>query len=276
MSPSSFDSANAANATDSIMDSATTARINKFDGTNFHAWKFKMQMVLEERDLWDVVSGEVKLEQCVTEADQVVFKRKSRKAMATICLAMEDSQLPLVRSASGAHDAWSRLEDHFEKKSLANKLFLRRRFFTTMMEEGDDVLGHINKLKTLAEQLDAVGAPVGEEDLVITLLGSLSESYQFLITALESRADTLTWELVTARLLHEDMKRKEQGGEGTTPGLVFMMGDKKRNARPSKKTGACNYCGKMGHWIAECPSRIHDRQHVSTASTTCECGAQPR
>ncbi|GMF43610.1 unnamed protein product [Phytophthora lilii] len=81
-----------------------------------------------------------------------------------------------------------------------------------MMEEGDDVLEHINKIKTLAEQLDAVNAPVSEDDLVITLLASLSESYQFLITALESRADSLTWELVTARLLHEDMKRKEKGG----------------------------------------------------------------
>ncbi|KAG2925312.1 hypothetical protein PC119_g15441, partial [Phytophthora cactorum] len=39
-----------------------TARINKFDGTNFHTWKFKMQMVLEERELWEVTSGEVKLE----------------------------------------------------------------------------------------------------------------------------------------------------------------------------------------------------------------------
>ncbi|KAF1316242.1 Integrase catalytic core protein, partial [Globisporangium splendens] len=254
MSPSSFDSAAAASAnTDS-----NTSRINKFEGTNFHAWKFKMQMVLEERDLWEVVSGEVKLEHCVSEMDQATFKRKSRKAMAIICLAMEDSQLPLVRSSSGAHDAWSKLEDHFEKKSLANKLFLRRRFFTTMMEEGDDVLAHINKVKTLAEQLDAVGAPVSEEDLVITLLGSLSESYQFLITALESRSDTLTWELVTSRLLHEDMKRKEQGGDGVAAGQAFMTGDKKRSARPGKKTGACNYCGKMGHWIAECPSRIHD------------------
>ena len=35
------------------MDAATStnARINKFDGTNFHTWKLKMQMVLEERDL---------------------------------------------------------------------------------------------------------------------------------------------------------------------------------------------------------------------------------
>uniref|UniRef100_H3H842 Integrase catalytic domain-containing protein n=1 Tax=Phytophthora ramorum TaxID=164328 RepID=H3H842_PHYRM len=115
-----------------------TARINKFNGTNFHTWKFKMQMVLEERELWEVTSGEVKLEHCTTTADQATFKRKSRKALAIICLAMEDSQLPLVRSAKDAHDAWSRLEGHFEKKSLANKLFLRRRFFTTMMEEGDD------------------------------------------------------------------------------------------------------------------------------------------
>ncbi|GMF61459.1 unnamed protein product [Phytophthora fragariaefolia] len=157
----------------------STARINKFDGINFHTWKFKMQMVLEERELWEVTSGEVKLEHCTAAADQALIRKKSRKALAMICLAMEDSQLPLVRSAKDAHDAWSRLEGHFEKKSLAIKLFLRRRFFTTMMED-------INKVKTLAEQLDAVGAPVSEDDLVITLLGSLSESYQFLITALDS------------------------------------------------------------------------------------------
>ncbi|OWZ10262.1 Copia protein [Phytophthora megakarya] len=64
-----------------------------------------------------------------------------------------------------------------------------------MMAEGDDVLEHINKIKMLAEQLDAVGAPVSEDDLVITLLASLSETYQFLITALGSRADSLTWGL---------------------------------------------------------------------------------
>ncbi|KAG3230570.1 hypothetical protein PI124_g24332 [Phytophthora idaei] len=129
-----------------------------------------------------------------------------------------------------------------------------------MMEEGDDVLEHINKIKTLAEQLDAVGAPVSKDDLVITLLGNLSESYQFLITALESRADSLSWELVTSRLLHEDMKRKEQGGgvDGAAHGQAFMTRDNKRRGRPVKKTGACHNCGKQGHWIAECPSRVQN------------------
>lgn len=123
----------------------------------------------------------------------MTYKRESIKAMTVIYVAMEDPQLPLVRSASGAYDTWSKLEDHFEKKSLASKLFMRRRFFTMMMEEVNDVLGHIDELKTLAEKLEAVGAPVFEEDLVITLLSILSSSYQFLITDLESRSDTLSY-----------------------------------------------------------------------------------
>ena len=110
MSPSSADSAFTDSAFSSSAMDSTPARINKFDGTNFHVWKFKMQMVLEERDVWEVVSGEVKLEHCQTPEDQALFKKKSRKALAMICLAMEDSQLPLFRSASCTHDALSRLQ----------------------------------------------------------------------------------------------------------------------------------------------------------------------
>ena len=102
-----------------------------------------MQMVLEERDLRGVTSGEIKMEYLTTALDHSTFKRK---ALATICFALEDSQLPVVRSAIGAHYTWSRLEGYYEKKSLANKLFLRRRFFTKIMDEDDDVLGHTNKL----------------------------------------------------------------------------------------------------------------------------------
>ena len=29
--------------------------INKFNGDNFGLWKFKMQMILAEKDLWEIV-----------------------------------------------------------------------------------------------------------------------------------------------------------------------------------------------------------------------------
>ena len=71
MSPRPTDSAAPAPAFALAMDTSVTtiARINKFDGANFHLWKFKMQMVLEERDLWDVVSGEVKPEHLTNPLD---------------------------------------------------------------------------------------------------------------------------------------------------------------------------------------------------------------
>ncbi|CEG45477.1 copia proteinlike [Plasmopara halstedii] len=133
------------------------------------------------------------------------------------------------------------------------------------MGEGDDVLTHINKMKTFAEQLDAVGASVTEDDLVTTLLGSLSKSFAFLITALESRSDSLSWELVTSRLLHEDMKRKEQGGsiDGVAhgQGQAFTMKDsgrRKGRTAPAEASSTCHYCGELGHWTTKCPARIRE------------------
>ena len=45
-----------------------------------------------------------------------------------------------------------------------------------MTDEGDDALGHVNKIKTLAEQLVAAGSTVSEDDMVIMLLVSISRS----------------------------------------------------------------------------------------------------
>ena len=50
MSPSPADSAQDSNYTFAI-DSNINGRMEKFAGTNFHTWEFKMPMVFEERDL---------------------------------------------------------------------------------------------------------------------------------------------------------------------------------------------------------------------------------
>ena len=54
------------------------------------------------------------------------------------------------------------------------------------MQEGDDLMAHINHVKELADQLTAFEVPVREEDVVMTLLESLSTSFENLIVALET------------------------------------------------------------------------------------------
>jgi len=139
-------------------EDGASLRIDKFMGENFHLWKFKMQMVLEERELWGIVSGgEVEpTGDGIVQATIQKFRKRARKAFATICFSLGDEQLSLVRSAKTAKEAWDKLENHYKVKSLANKLFLRRKHVTATMAESDAMLEHINRLVVVSCALLAV------------------------------------------------------------------------------------------------------------------------
>ena len=85
-------------------------------------------MVSEEKDLWGIVSRDERepVGTSSTEAQKERYTKRARKALATICLSLGDNQLSLVRSSQNAQEAWNRLENHYQGKSLANKLFLER------------------------------------------------------------------------------------------------------------------------------------------------------
>ena len=75
------------------------------------------------------------------------------------------------------------------------------------MDKRTNMIKHLNYVKTLSEHLEAVKDPVNEKDLVIILISSFPEDYNYLITALETTAeDKLTWDYV--RLIYEADKVK--------------------------------------------------------------------
>ncbi|TPX52461.1 hypothetical protein PhCBS80983_g06478 [Powellomyces hirtus] len=163
--------------------------IDKFTGENFHLWKFKMQAMLKAKSLWRAIERTLPLD----TADQDAC-RKEKKAMAALVLSLGDEQLMHVQNAATAAEVWRKLK-----------------------KDGDGMLEHINKVKMTAQQLEAIGAKVDNENIITTLLYSLLESFESLIVSLESRADDLTLEFLTARLLHEETRCSEgqDGGERT-------------------------------------------------------------
>lgn len=48
------------------------------------------------------------------------------------------------------------------------------------MQEDDDLLDYVRKVKVLADQLACLEVPVKDEDIIMTLFKSLSASYEFL------------------------------------------------------------------------------------------------
>ena len=185
-----------------------SCKFEKLTADNYHSWKFNMKMYLIGKDLWEIVTGTEVLSDEASEAEKRKFKKDENKALAMICLGISTSLQIYVRSCETAKSAWESLEKHFQQKTLSKKIFYRRKLYSARMKKGQDMTEHINYVKTLSEHLEAIDDAIAEKDLVILLISSLPEEYNFLITALETIAeDNLTWDYVRDRLIHESEKK---------------------------------------------------------------------
>ena len=69
---------------------------------------------------------------------------------------------------------------------------------------------HLKHMKEITDRLTATGAPISEEDQVVTLVGSLPQRYSTLVTALEARVDDINLHFVQQALIHEEQKKNGQ------------------------------------------------------------------
>ena len=109
-------------------------------------------------------------------------------------MSLVDKELAHIKGCKGSTEAWWTLCNIHKTKCLSNILFIRRKFCTIKMNEGDDILDHINKVKSLTDQLTCLNVPMKEEDVVMILHDSLLSLFDHLITTLETcPMKELTW-----------------------------------------------------------------------------------
>ena len=258
-----------------IYEGETTRVVDKFNGDNFSLFKFKMEMILDEKDLWNIVEGNEEAPSSDNDSkDILAFKKRERTAFRILCTHMVDAQIQHVKSCKGAAQAWKTLCGIHETKGLANVLFLRRKFFTMKMQETDDLLQHINKVKTLADQLDALDVPVTEGDIVMTILESLPPSFENLIVAMETKdIKELTLTYVTSRLMHEVTRKKEHQVLATENAALVVR--HKNGGDSSKAQGEpllCFHCGKPGHYARNCYKRKAEKGEKAHKAKVEEAG----
>ena len=171
--------------------------MEQISGDNNHSWKFPMKKGLIGKDLWKIVTGDETLAPTASNQEQQKCRRRENLVIASVYLSVSSDNQIYVCLARTARKACESLEKHFENKSLAHKIFYRRKLYAAKMEKGSSMINHVNYLKTLSEHLDAVDDPIKENDLVIILISSLPEEYNHLITVLEIIAqERLSWDYV--------------------------------------------------------------------------------
>ena len=136
------------------------------------------------------------------------------------------------------------------------------------LSDAGTVREYIKGMTETFDELSAIGDPTTDEDKVVYLLAGLPESYDVLVTALESGTDAVpSMETVTERLLREEQKLKDR--EDTDDSEKLLLARYKKQSGPF----TCHYCKKPGHSkrIAESSFRlglmktmkIEDKCHIS-------------
>lgn len=156
--------------------------IDKLDGSNWSTWKFQMQHLLMAKEVWDHVDGTaVDPGDDAEAAARLRYAKAKQKAMATLVVGIHSKLIYLVTSCTTPKDVWDTLKGQFERNTFANKMFLKRQYFTTKMSEGQSVRDHLKCMKEISDKLAALGSALAEEEQVVALLISLPASYQTLV-----------------------------------------------------------------------------------------------
>lgn len=124
---------------------------------NLATWKFQMEHLLKAKGLWGMLTGTDVLAADANANAQAEEKRRE-KAFSVLVLNVSTPHLYLITSCQTPKEVWNMLKGHFERDTLANKLFLKKKYFRCEMKEGESLTEHLKMMKELTDQLGAIGA----------------------------------------------------------------------------------------------------------------------
>jgi len=227
---------------------------------NYRTWKFSMKMLLEAKDLWDIVSGEeVKPE----EGSSLAWDKKAHRAMATIVLAISPLEQEHIIDCATPKEAWDVLGKLYEGKGRNRKFMLLQELFRmSLFDHGEHSSGmaeYLRRIKEKFSELARIGTKLEKDVKVALILNGLPDEYRYLVVAFESQELAATdLDDLSARLLEEETRISL--GNDRLRGAMFARKDKKKF--PFK----CHECGEEGHMRRDCPELSKDKKTANAAT----------
>ncbi|GJX33967.1 hypothetical protein Tco_0245524 [Tanacetum coccineum] len=132
----------------------------------------------------------------MTDADKTAALKTDvyKKAHSALLLCLDNKVLRGVNKEDSAAGVWLKLETLYMTKSLANKLYLKKKLFTFYMHSGKKLSEHIDEFNKLISDLANIDIDIDDEDQALMLLTSLPSLYDNFVEALLYGRESLTLE----------------------------------------------------------------------------------
>ncbi|ETN04391.1 hypothetical protein PPTG_15064 [Phytophthora nicotianae INRA-310] len=99
------------------------------------------------------------------------------KALGVIAGDVSLTYQAYIRGALTAAEAWTLLEEHFNRKTLKNRLIVTKKLHNFKMEPGTKFAFHMEKFKKLVLQMESIGESLDETRQLVLLLGCLPDEF---------------------------------------------------------------------------------------------------
>ncbi|KAH9679832.1 hypothetical protein KPL71_026291 [Citrus sinensis] len=192
--------------------------LEKFTGQNdFNMWKIKMEALFITQGLGEAIDPVSKLEGGEASSFKTLEQvaEIDKKARSTIILSLGDSVIREVAKERTVAGLWAKLENLYMTKSLANRLYIKRKMFSLKMIEGASLNEHIDEFNKVCDEPETINEGLSDESKALLLISSLPKSYEHFVDALLYGRQTLSLEEVKSALGTKKLKDKKNKNKET-------------------------------------------------------------
>ncbi|KAJ0489871.1 putative RNA-directed DNA polymerase [Helianthus annuus] len=144
----------------------------------------------------------------------------------------------IIRPGNTAYDAWSTLEGLFHDNKNARAIHLMQRFATTRLDGFPNMSAYCQAIKSLADQLANVGAPVNNKRLVLHLLAGLTDQYEGISTILPQKEPTPSFYEARSQLCMIENQKAEKALYASQQAAHALTATTTKNPNPPDQSAS--------------------------------------
>lgn len=142
------------------------------------------------------------------------FQKHDVKARNIIVQCLADNVLETIKEKETARQMIETLKNTYQKTRIATQIQLQRKLRTLKFNGKVALNDYLIEFEKTITELKSAGGKMGKMESITQLLGSMPESYQPIVTALdvlfcdEDSSSVLTFDFVKSKLLAEEEMQK--------------------------------------------------------------------